>query len=67
MKKLILIACALFAFVITGCSQQQGLKVGYVNCCVTQDDQSKKCVQLPQGDCKNTPGASIVTDCTSCK
>jgi hypothetical protein len=68
MKSLLLaiLGIGLVAFGLAGCAQQ-GQKVGYVNCCVKQSDGSKKCVSLPQGECKNTPGATIVTNCTDCK
>jgi hypothetical protein len=65
MKKLMLAICILALFAFAGC--QSGLKTGFVYCCTPQADGTKKCVQMGQGDCKNTAGASIVNSCSDCR
>jgi hypothetical protein len=62
---LLILAVSLFVLPLMGC--QVGQKVGYVNCCIAQMDGTRKCVNIPQGECKNTIGAYPVADCGSCK
>jgi hypothetical protein len=68
MKKLLLLFSALLiCLFVVGCNEQTGQKVGYVNCCVKKSDGTKTCTNMQQGQCQNTPGATIISDCKDCK